>query len=174
MEQDMMVEFGGQFVYRGTSGVVCGSYNDATLPLRGWLLCQDLLFLLTARRVNSLPAPLGVLTHSLPLTRILLTRLIGGSALATSRVPCLQAKSSDPRDPISLVNVDLPQRVGTSHYRFSCTISSGSQVPRSEVPRPHVTSPAYDLHHAQDLQDVVAHTLRPCDPISSSRVLATS
>jgi hypothetical protein len=149
-------------------------HTDATLPLRGWSLYQDLLFLLTARRVNALPAPSGVLTHSLPLTRILLTRLIGGSALATSRVPRLQAKSSDPRDPISLVNVDLPRRVGTSRYRGSRTISSGFQFPRSEIPRSPVTSPAYDLRHAQDLRDVVAHTSRPCDSISSSRVLVTS
>jgi hypothetical protein len=127
-----------------------------------------------ARRVNALPAPSGVSTHSLPLFRILPTLIIGGSALATSRVPRLQAKSSDPRDPISLVNVDLPRRVGTSRYRGSRTISSGSQVPRSEVPRSPVTSTAYDLSHARDLRDVVSHASRPCDPISSSRVLATS
>jgi hypothetical protein len=44
-------------------------------------------------------------------------------------------KSSDPRDPISLVNVDFPRRVGTSRYRGSSTISLGSLVPRSEAPR---------------------------------------
>jgi hypothetical protein len=32
-EQGMMVEFGGQFVYRGTPGVVCRSWNNGSAML---------------------------------------------------------------------------------------------------------------------------------------------
>jgi len=79
--------------------------------------------------------PLGYLPTVIFLSPIFLTLFIGGSAIATSRFLCLPAEVSESRDPISLVNADFPRRFGTSCYRDSCPISSGSPIPRPEVPR---------------------------------------
>jgi hypothetical protein len=79
--------------------------------------------------------PFGYLPTVIFLSQIFLTLFIGGSAIATSRFLCLSAEVSKSRDPISLVNADFPRRFGTSCYRDSCTISSGSRVPRPKVPR---------------------------------------
>jgi hypothetical protein len=89
----------------------------------------------SARRVDALPLLSGVLPTVIFLSRIFLTLSIGGSAIATSRFLHLPAEASESRDPISLVNADFPRRFGTSRYRDSCPISSGSPVPRPEVPR---------------------------------------
>jgi hypothetical protein len=76
----------------------------------------------------------GESTHSnLLLASILPTLIIGGSAVTTSRVLCLQAKSSDPRDPTSLVK--RLTFLGVSGPRAIAARALYLRVPKSRDPR---------------------------------------
>jgi hypothetical protein len=116
------------------------SHHKAACPFSATLLSQHAVAPpgpshSSARRVDALPLLSGVLPTVIFLSRILLTLSIGGSAIATSRFLHLPAEASESRDPIFLVNADFPRRFGTSRYRDFRPISSGSPVPRPEVPR---------------------------------------